>query len=710
MSRRSNGLVAVWAEAQRQQQRRQEAQRRADGQARRDQERQQRDTERAMARMQRERRDAYRQQREADARRRTDELEARMAELSGLLADGCRAPAFTAAALRRPEQVEAFAPGRLAVPVPMPDPAAYQPQATGWGLGGARRAQAQEEARTRYEYDWHAAQAAEAQRRRQLEDYRRQYDQWAAGQLADVRSHNAAVGELLTGLRDGDPDAVVAYFSAALYAATGRPEGFPRRVRAAYDPAARQLVLDWELPGYDIVPAVRSVRYMYAADQDKDVARPVTQRRSAYRDVLAQSVLLVVHDLFAADPSRTLGSVVVNGFVDDVDPATGRPAQVCLATVTASREAFEELHLAQVSAVDCLTDALGGRLSARPEQRTAVRPARRPGDVGGGVVTHGGAEEPDLFTMDPIAFEGLVAELFRAMGMQAVTTQRSGDGGVDVDALDSDPIRGGKIIVQVKRYRNTVPPTAVRDLFGTVQSEGANKGVLVTTSRFGPGAHAFANGKPLTLVSGPELVELLARHGLRGRLGDAVPTQRQAPAEEETETDPEAGRAADGEQDAAGSVLGMNWSGSVSLDVCALVCRGERVLSDDHFVFYNNPRTPDGTVRMLSGFAPDRAAMQVAFDALPATADRLVLVAAIDPETDPHADLSGFTDARIRLVDESGTELGQLEVSDGRSGETALVLGSFRRRANGDWDFVLGGKGYEGGLEALVQEYGIEVA
>ncbi|MEU2790471.1 restriction endonuclease [Streptomyces sp. NPDC007100] len=708
MSRRSNGLVAVWAEAQRQQQRRQEAQRRAGEQARRDQERQQRDTERAMARMQRERQAAYKQQREAEARRLTEELDARMAELSGLLAAGCRAPAFTAAALRRPEHVEAFAPGRLAVPVPMPDPNAYQPQAAGWHVGGARRAQAQEEARARYERDWHAAQAAEAQRLHQLGEYRRQYDQWAAGQLAEIRGHNAAIEELVTGLRDGDPEAAVEYFSAALYAATGWPEGFPRSVSAAYDPAARQLVLDWELPGYDIVPAVKSVRYMPSADQDKETARPAAQRRAAYRDVLAQSVLLVLRDLFAADAYGTLDSVALNGFVDDVDPVTGRPAHLCLATVAAPRAAFEQLHLAQVSAVDCLTDGLRGQLSARPDQRAAVRPARQPGEVGSGVVTHGGEGDPDLFAMDPIAFEGLVAELFRAMGMQALTTQRSGDGGVDVDALDPDPIRGGKIIVQVKRYRNTVPPTAVRDLFGTVQSEGANKGVLVTTSRFGPGAHAFANGKPLTLVSGPELVDLLARHGLRGRLGPATaPDRRQVPAEGE-----EAAEAPQAPEEAAatGNILGMNWAGNVVLDVCALVCQGNRVLSDDHFVFFNNKRTPDGTVRMLSGFAPDRAAIQVDFDALPAAADRFVLVAAVDPQADPDADLSGFTDASIRLVDETGAELGRLEVSDGRSGETALVLGSFRRRANGDWDFVIGGKGYVGGLEALVQEYGIEVA
>jgi restriction system protein len=84
-------------------------------------------------------------------------------------------------------------------------------------------------------------------------------------------------------------------------------------------------------------------------------------------------------------------------------------------------------------------------------------------------------------------------------------------------------------------------------------------------------------------------------------------------------------------------------------------------------------------------------------------------VAAVDPEADRGADLSGFTDARIRLLDPGMTELGRLQVSDGRPRETALVLGSFRRRSNGDWDFVLGGKGYTGGLEELVQDYGIEV-
>ncbi|MFE7277407.1 restriction endonuclease [Streptomyces sp. NPDC057623] len=577
----------------------------------------------------------------------------------------------------------------------MPDQNQYQAQG-GWTA--SRRAQAQAEARAHFERDWHAAQAAEAQRQQQLAAAQQEYERAAEAQRSEIRRHNAGIGEVTEGVRRREPDSVIEYFSAVLYSSTAWPEGFPRQLAAAFDPAARQLVLDWEMPTYEVVPEAKSVRYVPSQDQDKETARPVTQRRALYREVLAQSMLLVLHQLFAADEYGILHSVALNGFVDAPDPATGRQSHNFLATVMAERSGFTELHLEQVDPVSCLTDALRGQLATRPDQLTSVRPSRRPREVGNHVVTHGGDEEPDLYDMDPIAFESLVAELFRAMGMQAVTTERSNDGGVDVDALDPTPIRGGKIVVQVKRYRNTVPPTAVRDLYGTVQDRGANKGVLVTTSAFGPGSHTFARGKPLELISGSELVDLLHRHGLRGRLGEggrAAPTQT-TPAGPATPTDDY-------------NVLGMTWSGNVALDVCALVCHGSRVLSEEHFVFFNNPQTPDGSVRAVPARAPDKAAIRVSFDALPREADRFVLVAAVDPEVNPDADLSEFTDACIRLLDPARAELGRLDVSDGRPGETALVLGSFRHRPNGDWDFVLGGKGYPRGLEQLLQDYGIEV-
>ncbi|WP_312038488.1 SUKH-4 family immunity protein [Streptomyces galbus] len=443
-----------------------------------------------------------------------------MESLRGLLASGTRAPAFRADSLLRTEEVAPFAPGALAHPLPMPHPDAYPPRAA-WTAH--QRAQAQAEARARFEQDWYAAQAAEARRRQQLAAYQQEYERQTEAHRAEVRRHNAGVTEVTDGVRRGEPGAVVEFFSAALYAATAWPEGFPRQVGAAYDPAARHLVVDWELPRFGVVPEAKAVRWSAADGDFRESARPVTQRRALYREVLAQSVLLVLHQLFAADPFGALSCVTLNGFVDEPDPATGRRGQVFLASVMAERSVFDGLRLAVVDPVSCVTDGLRGQLSARPDQLTAVRPALRPEDLGDRVVTHDdGAEEPDLSAMDPIAFEGLVAELFRAMGMQAVTTRRSNDGGVEVDALDPAPIRGGTIVVQVKRYRNTVPPSAVRDLYGTVQDRGANKGVLLTTSGFGPSSYTFVRGKPLELITGPQLVDLLHRHGLRGRLGDGA--------------------------------------------------------------------------------------------------------------------------------------------------------------------------------------------
>jgi restriction system protein len=97
----------------------------------------------------------------------------------------------------------------------------------------------------------------------------------------------------------------------------------------------------------------------------------------------------------------------------------------------------------------------------------------------------------------------------------SVRTQASRDGGVDAVAFDPDPIRGGKIVIQAKRYTNAVDVSAVRDLYGTVVNEGATKGILVTTSSFGNDSYSFAKDKPITLMDGNNLLYLLEKHGHR---------------------------------------------------------------------------------------------------------------------------------------------------------------------------------------------------
>ncbi|HKN45807.1 MAG TPA: restriction endonuclease [Propionibacteriaceae bacterium] len=71
---------------------------------------------------------------------------------------------------------------------------------------------------------------------------------------------------------------------------------------------------------------------------------------------------------------------------------------------------------------------------------------------------------------------------------------------------------GGKVVIQAKRYNSTVGVSAVRDLFGTVHNEGASKGILVTTSGYGKASFEFADGKPLELLDGNNLLYLLSEH------------------------------------------------------------------------------------------------------------------------------------------------------------------------------------------------------
>jgi restriction system protein len=107
---------------------------------------------------------------------------------------------------------------------------------------------------------------------------------------------------------------------------------------------------------------------------------------------------------------------------------------------------------------------------------------------------------------------------FSINGGEVKVTQASRDGGVDAIAFDPDPIRGGKIIIQAKRYTNVVGVSAVRDLYGTVMNEGATKGILVTTSDYGSDSYMFAKDKPLTLLNGSNLLHLLLKHGQKAKI------------------------------------------------------------------------------------------------------------------------------------------------------------------------------------------------
>jgi len=109
----------------------------------------------------------------------------------------------------------------------------------------------------------------------------------------------------------------------------------------------------------------------------------------------------------------------------------------------------------------------------------------------------------DLLDVSPAQFEKMVVELYETRGYKAKRTGATGDHGVDVVV---ETPKGEKWVVQCKRWRGSVGEPVIREFFGTMHHEKADRGVLVTTGTFTNQAREWAKGKPLNLVDGREFL------------------------------------------------------------------------------------------------------------------------------------------------------------------------------------------------------------
>jgi restriction system protein len=339
-----------------------------------------------------------------------------------------------------------------------------------------------------------------------------------AGQHAEVDANKAAY-------EARQPQALEEYWSHVLFASE-YPEGFPKSFILDYDAAAQTVVIEYELPDIECLPRRKELKYIAARDEFREVTVSETWLNKAYDDTLYQICLRTIHEIFQSDRLNVASSVVFNGWVNYVDKSTGQEVRACILSLHVTKAEFVQLNLAQIEPKACFR-SLKGISGSKLSGRSAVRPILQLNKEDKRFVSpHDVAHELDdafnLAAMDWLDFENLIREIFekefRSNGGEVKITRASRDGGVDAIAFDPDPIRGGKIVIQAKRYTNTVGVSAVRDLFGTVHNEGATKGILVTTSVYGPDAYDFAKGKPLTLLNGSELLYLLQKHGHRARI------------------------------------------------------------------------------------------------------------------------------------------------------------------------------------------------
>ncbi|MFF4948118.1 TerD family protein [Streptomyces chattanoogensis] len=165
--------------------------------------------------------------------------------------------------------------------------------------------------------------------------------------------------------------------------------------------------------------------------------------------------------------------------------------------------------------------------------------------------------------------------------------------------------------------------------------------------------------------------------------------------------------------------VGLGWQTAATggadcdLDASALLCgRSGKVLSDEHFVFFNNLRSPDGSVRHsgndLTG-GGDLEQIQVDLGAVPAAVAKIVFPVSLYEAERRGQNFGQVRSAYIRIVDQdSGTELARYDLRGDAATETAMVFGELYRH-DADWKFRAVGQGYASGLAGIAQDYGVDV-
>jgi HJR/Mrr/RecB family endonuclease len=114
----------------------------------------------------------------------------------------------------------------------------------------------------------------------------------------------------------------------------------------------------------------------------------------------------------------------------------------------------------------------------------------------------------DFLKLSPSDFEAMIIELYVRAGHKAKRTGATGDHGVDIVV---EAKNGEKWVVQCKRWKGSVGEPIVRDFYGVVQHEKADKGILFSTGRYTAPAQEWAKGKPITLYDGNKLVDIWSR-------------------------------------------------------------------------------------------------------------------------------------------------------------------------------------------------------
>lgn len=167
--------------------------------------------------------------------------------------------------------------------------------------------------------------------------------------------------------------------------------------------------------------------------------------------------------------------------------------------------------------------------------------------------------------------------------------------------------------------------------------------------------------------------------------------------------------------------IGLGWDvnsfsgGEFDLDASAIMLNAAgKVVSDAHFVFFNNLSSPDGSVvhagdNLTGEGEGDDEVVKVNLSVVPPDVDRVVFPVSIYDADNRSQNFGMVRNAFIRVVNQSGgTEIARYDLTEDASTETAMVFGELYRNG-AEWKFRAVGQGYASGLRGIAQDFGVNI-
>lgn len=168
-------------------------------------------------------------------------------------------------------------------------------------------------------------------------------------------------------------------------------------------------------------------------------------------------------------------------------------------------------------------------------------------------------------------------------------------------------------------------------------------------------------------------------------------------------------------------LVGLGWDPrstdgtQFDLDASAFLLNASgKVRGDADFIFYNQLKSPDGSVehtgdnRDGAGDGDDEA-IKVDLSRVPVDVDKIAFTVTIHDAENRRQNFGQVGNSFIRIVNETnGSEIVRFDLAEDASTETAMIFAELYRH-NSEWKFRAVGQGYAGGLKALANGYGLTV-